>query len=129
VSPGWVAYWRACYTVAHHLRLPGFRGHTNPYIVVRCPVPKRINYELSPVPYQDNVVAWKKLVWRTLIHNALFLNPPPPFSSIFKNLIFKSHFKIHQWNSNPFQGFSKSHLSVPNLEFLLHYKVFQRSRC
>jgi hypothetical protein len=33
VSSGWVAYWRARYTVAHHLRQPGIRGPTDPYIV------------------------------------------------------------------------------------------------
>jgi hypothetical protein len=44
---------------------------------------------------------------------------------------FQIIFEIHEWNSTPFQGFqnhfSKTHLSVPDLEFLLHYKVFQRS--
>jgi hypothetical protein len=37
VSSGRVAYWRACYTVAHLLRQPGFRGPIDPYIVRGSP--------------------------------------------------------------------------------------------
>jgi hypothetical protein len=48
-------------------------------------------------------------------------NHPPHF----QKLIFESH----QWNSSLSQGFRKHfqnpNSSVPNLEFLLHYKVFQ----
>jgi hypothetical protein len=41
----------------------------------------------------------------------------------------KLNFEILQWNSFPFQGFQnhfQNPLSVPILEFLLHYKLFQR---
>jgi hypothetical protein len=45
------------------------------------------------------------------------------------HLLKKTILEIHQWNSFLFQGFQnhfhKSHLSVPNLEFLLHYEVYQ----
>jgi hypothetical protein len=114
-----------------YLQQSRFQGTAYPYIVVRCLVPKEINYELSPVPYQGNVVARVKLVWRTLIRNAFFLNPPSPFSSIYLHLSKTSFLKTFHWNRALFQGFRKHFqipkLSVPNLEFLLHYKVFQRS--
>jgi hypothetical protein len=104
-------------------RIPGSYG---PLYCVRLPALKQTDFGLSPVPHRGNVVAHKELVWRKLIHNAIFIYPSPPF------LHFPRHnfLKTFQWNRALFQGFRnpfvKSQFSVPILEFWAPLQVFRR---
>jgi hypothetical protein len=68
-------------------------GSYKPLCSVRLPALKQTNFRISPVPYQGNVVARDKLVWRTLIHNALFHKSSSSFSP-FSRTCFRENISV-----------------------------------